>query len=184
MGKIQYQTQVSLWTGSQPARFDLSSGLARRFYFIEFIPTAQDKEIIRNMRRLGQNIMPKARQQLDIGKKVVTLCKKLKRVNHIAFDQTLHSYFNRYKILHFEEPLYERVALGHTIMTGNFDEQIIVKLTPEIQNIIHQGMTWRKSIKMDSEINQLVVLMKDNKGKLLRSDAILGLSDFGVDYIR
>jgi len=37
---------------------------------------------------------------------------------------------------------------------------------------------------MDSEINQVIVLLKDNNGKMSMSDCLLGLADFGVDYIR
>ncbi|GAH74472.1 unnamed protein product, partial [marine sediment metagenome] len=41
-GPIKYQTFVTLQTGVQPARFNLSSGLGRRLLFIEFIPTRKD----------------------------------------------------------------------------------------------------------------------------------------------
>jgi hypothetical protein len=182
-GKVFYQTHATLWTGSQPARFDMSAGLARRFHFIEFIPTANEKETIKHMRREGQNLQPDAATKLTTRKELITLCKKLKKVNYIAFDSSLHQMFDKHKMLHFEEPLYERLALGYTVMSNKFDEQIIVKLDKDIEDILLQGMTWRRSIKMDSEINQIITLLQDNKGSMTESDVLYGLSDFGVDYI-
>lgn len=183
-GKVFYQTQVSLWTGSQPARFDLSAGLPRRFYFIEFIPTKEEKAIIRTMRRMGQNVDPDTHEKIAIRDSFIALCKKLRKVKHIAFDQSIHTFFDEFKMLHFEEPLYERISLGYTIMHDDFDETIQVKLTPELKTLILQGMQWRRSIKLDSEINQIITLLKDDGGKMTVPDCLLALADFGVDYIR
>lgn len=183
-GKIFYQTQVTLWTGSQPARFDLSAGLPRRFYFIEFIPTRAQKKTIRRMRRLGQNVMPDAREKLALKDTMVELAKKLKEVKRISFDKSIHDFFDQFKIIHFEEPLYERIALGHTVMTGEFDKEIVVTMNTDIRNIILQGMQWRRSIKLDSEINQILTLLRDYEGKMTVTSAILELADFGVDYLR
>jgi len=183
-GKVFYQTQVTLWTGSQPARFDLSAGLPRRFYFIEFIPTKEEKTIIRTMRRAGQNIMPDTREKMEIRDSYIKLCRALKKVRRIAFDKSIHTFFDEFKMLHFEEPLYERIALGYTIMTNNFNEEINVGMTPELKTIMLQGMQWRRSIKLDSEINQIITLLKDEDGKMTITDCLLALADFGVDYIR
>jgi len=183
-GKVFYQTQVSLWTGSQPARFDLSAGLPRRFYFIEFIPTKEEKTIIRNMRRLGQNVSPDTHEKMAIRDSFIALCKKVKKVKHIEFDHSIHTLFDEFKMLHFEEPLYERIALGYTIMKDDFDESIHVHLTSELKSLILQGMQWRRSIKLDSEINQIITLLKDEGGKMTVPDCLLALADFGVDYIR
>jgi hypothetical protein len=183
-GKVFYQTQVTLWTGSQPARFDLSAGLPRRFYFIEFIPTKEEKTIIRTMRRMGQNVNPDTREKMEIRDSFIALCKKIKKVKHIIFDPSIHTFFDEFKMLHFEEPLYERIALGYTIMQDNFDETIMVKLTSDLKSLILQGMQWRRSIKLDSEINQIITLLKDEEGKMTVPDCLLALADFGVDYIR
>lgn len=183
-GKVFYQTQVTLWTGSQPARFDLSAGLPRRFYFIEFIPTKEERTIIRNMRRLGQNINPDTNEKMELRDTFIDLCKKLKVVKRISFDTSIHTFFDQFKLLHFEEPLYERIALGYTIMKDDFGSEINVKMTPELKTIMLQGMQWRRSIKLDSEINQVITLLKDEGGKMLMSDCLLALADFGVDYIR
>jgi len=183
-GKVFYQTQVTLWTGSQPARFDLSAGLPRRFYFIEFIPTKEEKAIIRNMRRSGQNVNPDTREKMEIRDSFIVLCKKLKKVKRIRFDESIHIFFDQFKMLHFEEPLYERIALGYTIMTNNFEDEITVHMTPELKTVMLQGMQWRRSIKLDSEINQIITLLKDEGGKMTMQDSLLALADFGVDYIR
>ena len=183
-GKVFYQTQVTLWTGSQPARFDLSAGLPRRFYFIEFIPTKEEKNIIRNMRRVGQNVMPDTHEKMAIRDSFIDICKKVKKIKHISFDQSIHTFFDEFKMLHFEEPLYERIALGYTIMKDNFNENVLVALTPELKSLILQGMQWRRSIKLDSEINQVITLLKDEGGKMTTSDCLLALADFGVDYTR
>lgn len=183
-GKVFYNTQVTLWTGSQPARFDLSAGLPRRFYFIEFIPTKEEKSIIRNMRRMGQNVNPDTYEKIAIRDSFIGLCRKLRSIKHIVFDHSIHTFFDEFKMLHFEEPLYERIALGYTVMHDDFNETVEVKLTGELKSLIIQGMQWRRSIKLDSEINQVITLLKDDGGKMTVPDCLLALADFGVDYIR
>ena len=55
-GKIEYQTNFTLWTGVQPARYQLSSGLARRFLFLLFIPNFKDIQAFKVNRRLAKNV--------------------------------------------------------------------------------------------------------------------------------
>ena len=82
-GKIEYQTNLSLWTGVQPARYELSSGLARRFLFLLLIPNFNDIKQFKLNRRSSKNVKTntltlgklKAAIKINIGKNCFIACK-------------------------------------------------------------------------------------------------------------
>jgi len=43
-GSIEYQSNLTLWGGVQPARFDFTSGMGRRIIFLLYLPTHHDNE--------------------------------------------------------------------------------------------------------------------------------------------
>ncbi|MBU0792030.1 MAG: hypothetical protein KKC55_16400, partial [Gammaproteobacteria bacterium] len=79
-GEISYSTNVTLFSGSQPARFDLSSGLGRRFLFIYFIPSKEEKELIRAGRRRGKGVRGKPEILLRAQREVEEIDERVKNI--------------------------------------------------------------------------------------------------------
>jgi len=161
MGKLRYVTQLTLWTGSQPSRFDLSSGLGRRLMFLYFIPTQEEEELIKQARRQGKNVnAPMGRLSL-IRKDVNEIRTKLKGVKKIIYDKSIYEMIDKLKIPHYEEELFERMCLGYTIAAKEFGETIIVQTDKELRRLVALAHDWRLQIKRGSEYSQAMTVLRE-----------------------
>jgi len=182
LGKIQYITSLTLWSGSQPARFDLTSGLGRRFLFIYFIPTQAEADDIKQARREGKNILPDLGMLHTIKKSVKQIQEDVQELQKIKFDNSIYKTLDRLKIPHFEEALYERLALGYTVAVQNgCDKTLEVTMTPQLQLLFKQAHDWRLEIKKGAETGQVMQVLKEMNMCLL-SDVKRRLTDFGLEY--
>jgi hypothetical protein len=178
MGKIRYVTQLTLWTGSQPSRFDLSSGLGRRLMFLFFIPTTEEEAKIRAARRAGKNVRAPADLLNNIRHDVTDIMTKLKHVTKIKYSREFYMVLDKLGIPHYEEDLYERLALGYTIATHNFGTEIEVKMDERLKFLINTSNEWRNEIKRGSEFSQAVSVIKEMTNCPL-SDVKKRLSNMG-----
>jgi len=180
-GPISYMTHLTLWAASQPLRFDLTSGLARRFMFIYFIPDKEAQQEIREKRREGSNVRPDRDRLNKIKDAIDTKYEKLRDVIRIEFDDSVRSLIDRLNIPHYEEPLYERLALGYNISAYDFDREITVTLDNELRRLIEKAYLWRKQVKIGADYSQILVLLSD--GKPVPHEEILEqMLTFGVPY--
>lgn len=178
---IMYPTNITLWTGSQPARLELSSGLGRRFFMLEFIPSRKERETISKYRRLGRGVVTSPGRIFDIKLQLDSIIERVHNIQHIKFSKEFDKFLSNIGMIHYEEELFERLALGYTVMSGKFDDTLEVLPEPELCTIIEQGVRWRRSIKMDSEANQVVYILQDNGNEMTISEMVLELANFGVD---
>ncbi|GAG01489.1 unnamed protein product, partial [marine sediment metagenome] len=102
-------------------------------------------------------------------------------IKSIAFTAAFDAFLQKFQLIHFEEELFERIAIGYNVMMGNFDDTLLVRLTPELRDIIEQGIAERRSVKMGSDINQVVYICKDYGGEITMSEMIFELANFSID---
>jgi len=178
---IHYPTNLSMWTGSQPTRLDLGAGIGRRFYMQEFIPTREEREVIAEHRRKGRGVSTSPQRVMKIKNLIEQIIEKVEHLNYIEFTAQIDSFLQNYKLIHFEEELFERIAIGYNVMIGNFDDVLLVRLTPELREIIEQGIAERRSVKMGSDINQVTSILKDFDGEMTVSEMMYELANFSID---
>lgn len=178
---IHYPTNITIWTGSQPTRLELGAGIGRRFYMQEFIPNRAEREIISEARRAGRGVETPASRVMSIKNSLEVIIDKLKNVKKISFTAQFDAFLQNYKLIHFEEELFERLAIGYSVMQGDFDEELVVRLTPQLREIIEQGVAERKSVKMGSDINQVIFALQDFGGEMTISEMMFELANFSID---
>lgn len=180
-GKISYTTQLTLWSGSQPTRFDLSSGLGRRLFFIFFVPTQEEEQLIRQARR-RKGIKPTDKTLAKINDSILNIKGNLSIVENIEYGDTLYDFLDEQDVPHYEELPYERMAVGHHIATHeSLDSTITVELDDELERLMKQEVMWRNQIKKGPEISQVEVILGD-RGIMRFDDLIKKLMDFGLTY--
>ena len=165
-GEIKFRTDMTLWAGTQPMRFDLTSGMARRLFFIQIVPTRRDKKIITVARRKGIGIVNKTEQTIIIGKLLNKLHKKIEKLEAIHFEKTLYKLMDRLGIPHFEESLYERLALGYNLVRTNFGKELFVRLDDTLRAMIIRGDQWRVQLKRGTRTAQVILTLRDYGGKM------------------
>jgi len=181
-GKLEYRTNLTLWTATQPARYNLTSGLARRFLFIFNIPTEDDMNVLREKRRAAAGVTPDEAHLFEIKKLMNTRFDDITtKIQKVSFDKSFFDYLDRLHIIHYEEPLYERIALGYSLMSrDSIDREMIIGLDPNVRRMIKEEWGWRKRIKQGTEASMVWTLIEDSEN--MTSERCLEiLMDFGMD---
>ncbi len=182
-GSISYRTCITLHTGSQPTRFDLSSGLGRRFIFIEFIPMRKDFRMLTIARRQSRGINYNPARTTLIRDTISEFKAELSHVKEIDIDDAFFDLMDREGIVHYEEALYEKMLLGFSVMSGNMhDDTLFMELTPTAEALLLDEVQHRKNIKKGSEFSQVFAVLGDAGGGASLDHIRDMLLDYGCDY--
>jgi len=180
-GEIRYETHLSLFTGSQPARFNLTSGLGRRFDMIYFVPNKEQQDIMRLARRSGKGVMGVNATTQMVYHLTEKLTDDIKRIRQMSFDDSIYTALDEIHIPHFEEPLYEKLAMGYALATQKIEEDFVVRCSDDVKRIWHQEYGWRFKIKSGAQDSQVMQFIVENPGidEGILKDMLL---DFGMSY--
>ena len=186
-GKIAYSTQLTLHTGSQPARIDLSSGLARRFWFEFFIPTRKEEDMIKKARRNSKNVPVPHSTLKDCRRLVDDISYGVSEIEKIRYDPGFYAMLDRIKVPHYEEVLYERFALGYYITKYGIDKKIDIAYDASLAKLIDQGNQFRKDLKDGAELSQIMNVLRDwqdrkgNKMSPTKTELTRKMTDHGME---
>jgi hypothetical protein len=183
LGKIQYITDMTLLTGSQPARFNLTSGLGRRFIFIYFIPTRDESNEIKASRRQAKLAFPSTTTLYNLKANLHKMIESAHLVQKITFDKSIYDKLDRLSVPHYEEMLFERVAVGYTsaIQNGGGDSTLAVTMDPELGNIFQKIYQWRLEIKKGAETTEVYQVVRE-MDLCTVTQVKNRLTDFGLEY--
>lgn len=181
-GPIDYETYLTLWCGTQPARFDLRSGMARRFLFINFIPNSKDLQEIKIARRKSKNLAYNPIMTDRIRKEVRALKQRLGQLQKIIWDDAVYQLYDEYRLLHWEEQLYDHLLLGYIIMKGTFDSELFVTIDEESKKLILKEAQYRDMIRRGSEFAEVLMIMREHAGEMGLFELKDELLSFGKDW--
>lgn len=184
-GPIKYRTFITLQTGSQPARFDLSSGLGRRFLIIEFMPTSKDFRILTLARRRARGRRFNPIRLGRIRTELRSLRDKLLNIREIEIDENFYTYMDDCGIKHVEEVLHERFLVGLNVMRGNFKDKgtvMFAEMDSVAKGLLDAEMGWRFNIKRGSDLSQVISIVQDFGGLVEVDDVRMRLLDYGMDF--
>lgn len=182
MGKIQYITDMTLLTGSQPARFNLTSGLGRRFIFLYFIPTREESYEIKMSRRLAKKSFPSSTVLYNIRKNLQKSVEIVPQIKKLIFDDKIYKKLDKMKIPHFEEMLFERIAAGHTIaMQNGGDSKLHIEVDYELGQLFNKAQRWRIEIKKGAETEEVFSVVREMDMCTI-TQIKNRLTDFGLQY--
>lgn len=180
-GPIRYDTQLTLWASTQPVRFDISSGLARRFIFIYFIPTTKERLTLKMARRNGRNVRPDYNSLDRIGKSLDNRMANIREIEKLTFDDEILSLLDKLNVAHYEEKLYERLALGIYCFSHRLDKHVHVNLDDVSRQAIENVNEWRSDVKAGGKEQQLVSILREH-GSMTIDDLIKTSNIFGVPF--
>ena len=180
-GGLEYETYTTMWGATQPGRFELKSGLQRRFVYVVVLPTYKDAMDLRKNRRLGKNVafdqVEVIKYRMELNKRVDEVETNLKKV---IFPDEYYSFVEKHFVAHYEEMLFERILLGYNIMRASkVEDTLELKLDDTVKRIIEQQVADRfaiqqgvKKTKIWPIIREFEKLRIDDVHKLLMSFAL------------
>jgi len=183
-GKICYETNVTLWAATQPARFDLSSGMGRRFMFILFLPSSRDTELIKQARRRGKYVEPPDSSLYVYRAELKEKFYKLDNLKQIVFLPEVYQLFDELQILHFEEALAERLLIGYHVMKEDIGKELYIRVDPEAKRLVRLAFMWRDQIRRGTELAQVISILREHNGKMPLEQLREKLLDYGMDYVK
>jgi hypothetical protein len=160
-GWVEYTTRYTLWAGTQPSRFEMESGLDRRFFVID-IDMTPDKELKYKQAQARQSSMsPSERAEL------VAMAEKIRNFfteramevimnppKSIYFEDGFNEWLFRPEVRSHEADLFRRLALGYAIMSEDYDggDVLHISMTDELRDILDRCLQMRRNV-MDSDLN-------------------------------
>lgn len=164
---ISYDTMVTMFAATQPTRMDLTSGLGRRFLFLKFFPSPEQIEEVKQSRRRGRGMdadfetVQKFKNEL--GEKFENKVLNIEEVR--GLDQ-LDTLFDKAGIPHYEESIYERMAMGYSVLKRDSIVEeggtayLQIQPTRELKQLMGKAMDWRRDLMKDVEGDQIVSILK------------------------
>ena len=160
-GWVQYTTRFTLWAGTQPGRFELESGLDRRFFIID-IDMNPKKEMQFKKAQAKQASMTNAERAELAGLAIEIKDFFTERAMEVImnpptgvrFDEALNEWLYKPEVRSHEADLFRRLALGYTIMSPDYEggDLLFVKMTDELRQILDSSLEMRRGV-MESDIN-------------------------------
>jgi len=147
-GEISFKTHASLFAGTQLGRerIELRGGMARRFFFILWVPNEQDEASLKEatidspkFERLDEDVLKKLRTRIN------NVRERLDSLEGLYFTDQLNDYFREH-LAHNEIPLFRRLAIGYAIMKEDFSTDLKVGIDAELRRLMDTALLWRKRI--------------------------------------
>ncbi|QDP59930.1 MAG: hypothetical protein GOVbin709_54 [Prokaryotic dsDNA virus sp.] len=159
-GWVRYTTRYTVWAGTQPARFELDSGLDRRFFIIDIDMTPEKELLYKKAQHLQSNMS--VEERTDLATKAFEIKQWLKNrmetavanpPTGILFDDDIGEWINRPDVRSYEADLFRRLAIGYHMMQPIYrgGEPLVITLDPTLENILNMSLQQRRTV-MDADL--------------------------------
>lgn len=179
-GVIDYSSFSTLWTGSQPERMELASGVIRRLQLIDMTPDTED------IQRYKESNLDTMDSEVDWDRieDIRAMFYDLwnhKLITGVTIHEDVKDFLREGHGVHWEDSLHLRLAIGYTLMTSNAaeDTTVEVQLTSTLKSILKRLYIWRHHVVSDpvSSVILTEIQKKDWPLRQLRRHlATLGIS--------
>jgi hypothetical protein len=154
LGQIRVKdVGVTMWFGIRPAEVNLTSGLARRFQFPRFYPTRKEADIFRTMaRKQVETCMDLEPTTVEGGQPPMLgvfndtyeyiVNRGVTEIDYGPVDDWL----SQYRLPHFEENIYRKLATGYAVATGSYPKIVIES---ELEEMLMDEIVSRESLRTD-----------------------------------
>lgn len=159
-GWVQYTTRYTVWAGTQPARFELDSGLDRRFFIIDIEMSPQKELQYKQAQQLQSNMSTEERAELASMSIEIRTWLRTRMEQAVAnpptgilFDDDIGEWINRPDIRSYEADLFRRLAIGYHMMLPDYQGGVpmIIGLDDTLTQILEQSLEQRRRV-MDADL--------------------------------
>ena len=178
-GWVRYTTRYTVWAGTQPARFELDSGLDRRFFIIDIEMTPDKERQYKLAQHRQANMGIEERTELaNLNIEIKTwIRQRMEQAvanppTGIIFDDDIMEWIDRPDVRSFEADLFRRLCIGYAMMQPIYrgGQPLIIQLDDTLRAILNQSLEMRRRVMdADLELIRSAFWMKDiSKSMLLK----------------
>lgn len=184
-GDLKYRTNCTIWPGTQVQRFDLGSGLPRRFIFMIWFPTKRDQEDLKDAWWDGFNVKWNEFAVRRIAREMTRVNLKIDRLEEgaVTYKPEVKELIRQTGAPHYEFPLFVRFLIGDMIMSDEFNDKLVLDLKHGRKELIMREVKWRDQIRYDAQMAQIRSILRQNDFRMSRTQLLSDLSILGVDRI-
>jgi hypothetical protein len=164
-GMHEYDTRLTLWTGVQPAKIDMSSGLGRRFCYMLFMPTRHDNKMIMKARHDAKNIRPDPTEMLKIQNMNKSFVASMNTIERIEYPNEILSLYESMGIFSFEAQLYDQLILGYNLAKFGAKKKMELTINDELRTLLTREKEWRLEINLGVDLGLMKNMIKILGGK-------------------
>jgi hypothetical protein len=176
-GSIAYESNITVWAGTQQGRFDLSSGLGRRFFFLNWVPSTREANDLKIAYWQGQNVRLDVADLDHIRTLVSNVVDRVDKIKSVSFDEGIKN--DLMDCPHFEHSLFARLCLGYQIMTGQFSDKLEVHFSDNMRSLLTQAKVWREHLLTEAEGDQVIQILLQAGGEARGWDICARMLGFG-----
>jgi len=136
---------------------------------------------MREFRRAGKGVKGKAEQTNTIYYLTEKLLNDIQQIKQLSYADSIYNALDRVAVPHYEEPLFEKIALGYALATQKIEPDFVVKCTPQIEYLWNLEKEWRFKVKsgaQDSQVMQFIMAQPGITEKQLKETML----DFGMSF--
>ena len=159
-GWVSYTTRYTVWAGTQPARFELDSGLDRRFFIIDIDMTPQKEREYKRASHMASNMGVQERVELaNLGIEIKDFIRNrmteavANPPTGVIFDDDMGEWLDRPTVRSFEADLFRRLAIGYHMMKPDYHGgmPLLITLDDTLKELLGQSLEMRRTV-MDADM--------------------------------
>ncbi len=156
-GKLEYKTNMTLWAGVQPERYDLSAGLGRRLCFLVFLPTKEDNANLRRAMHEARNMRPNKDAVEKIWERIRRYKDECNKIEKIEFGEDVYKKYENLDLFSYETSYFDRILMGYHLAKFGPDRKMEIDMQDkDLIRIIDQEKTWRDDIALGVDYVQML----------------------------
>jgi len=144
---IEYKTQLTTWSGIQPARIDMGGGMGRRFTYLVATPTERDNKKLRKVMHDNRGVAPNRYEMRDLWDNIKKFENGMSNVMNVTYTDDVLDFYDKNNIYSFETSYYDRIILGYTLAKYGTTKDVECNIDGnEMMNILKTQVDWRQDI--------------------------------------
>jgi len=170
-GEKKDKVFTTFWVANQPERqVDVSSGIARRFLHLLYVPTPQEFDVFSEKWWSQKNVKP-SDSLVVIRDRLNNFRNLLKLIRRVEFDDSVKRFYDKHELVPHECILLDRYILGYTIARYGVDETLVLTVDDkDLKEQLERLITWREQITFGADLIQLYYIIRsaNNEGIEIR----------------
>lgn len=170
---FDYKTMLTLWSGVQPTRIDISSGLGRRFCYMLFVPDPNDNAALLDIKRYTRNMTPDYGELSTLWEQITLFKNDIIDMERIEFDESISDLYADLNLFSFETSIFDRIILGYSLAKNGADKHTTIGIFDnEIEKIVRNEKEWRDQIQKGVDFEMIIKIMKRYNGSMSMQDLV------------